>query len=166
MRRDLVQTTLGVLFIVALIAASFWIMRPFLVAAHLGDDDRRRHLAADAADRARRCGRRRWLAVVAMTLRCCWCSWCRSGSPSARSSSTRTISGRWAKSLQDVTCRRRRTGSRALPLVGPKIARRGRESAAQAPEALAAKLPPYVGQALQWLAAEAGGFGLLSCSSC
>lgn len=31
-RRDLVQTTLGVLFIGALIVASFWILRPFLAA--------------------------------------------------------------------------------------------------------------------------------------
>ena len=30
MRRDLAQTTFGVLFIVILIVASFWIVRPFL----------------------------------------------------------------------------------------------------------------------------------------
>ena len=48
MRRDLAQTTFGVLFIVTLIVASFWIIRPFLVpviwAAMIVDRD----LAADA----------------------------------------------------------------------------------------------------------------------
>ena len=64
MRRDLAQTTFGVLFIVTLIVASLWIMRPFLVPDHLGGDDRHRDLAADAPDRGRvrppALARRRW----------------------------------------------------------------------------------------------------------
>ena len=46
-------------------------------------------------------------------------------------------------------------------LVGPKIAAIWSEYAALTPEALAAKLAPYVGQGLRGLAAEAGGIGLL-----
>ena len=48
-----------------------------------------------------------------------------------------------------------------LPLVGPKVAATWTDYATQTPEALAAKLAPYVGQALRWLAAEAGGIGVL-----
>ncbi len=79
MRRDLAQTTFGVLFIVILIVASLWIIRPFLApviwAAMIVIATWPLMLRVEAA-----LGRRRWLAVVGDDgLACCWCSWCRSG---------------------------------------------------------------------------------------
>jgi len=66
-RRDLMQLTLGVLFIVGLLIASVWIMRPFLVpivwAAMIVIATWPLMLRIE-----RMFGRRRWLAVVVMTV--------------------------------------------------------------------------------------------------
>ena len=67
----------------------------------------------------------------------------------------------WATSLKEIQLPMPPDWVERLPLVGPKIAATWSEYAAQTPEALAAKLAPYVGQGLRWLAAEAGGIGLL-----
>ena len=45
---DITRTTLAVLFIGILIAASFWVVLPFLTVVRLGHDDRRGHLAGPA----------------------------------------------------------------------------------------------------------------------
>ena len=66
-RRDLMQLTLGVLFIVGLLVAALWIMRPFLVpivwAAMIAIATWPLMLRIE-----RLFGRRRWLAVVVMTV--------------------------------------------------------------------------------------------------
>ena len=67
----------------------------------------------------------------------------------------------WAKSLKDVTLPMPPDWVESVPLAGPKIAATWKEYAAQPPEALAAKLAPYIGQGVRWLAAEAGGIGLI-----
>ena len=48
-RQDLTRTMFAVLFMVGLIAACFWILRPFRAGPDLGDDDRGRDVAADVA---------------------------------------------------------------------------------------------------------------------
>jgi predicted PurR-regulated permease PerM len=67
----------------------------------------------------------------------------------------------WAKSIKEIKLPMPPAWVEGLPLAGPKIAATWREYAAQSPETLAAKLTPYVGQAMRWLAAEAGGIGML-----
>ena len=52
MRNDVTRTTLAVLFIGVLIIASLWILRAVPRAGNLGDDGRRRDVAADAQGRA------------------------------------------------------------------------------------------------------------------
>ena len=67
----------------------------------------------------------------------------------------------WAESPRKSTLPLPPDWVERLPLAGPKIAATWTEYATQTPEALAAKLGPYIGQGLRWLAAEAGGIGLL-----
>src|SRR5512144_767129 len=66
-RRDLIQLTFGVLFIVGLLIGSLWIMRPFLVpivwAAMIVIATWPLMIRIE-----RVFGRRRWLAVVVMTV--------------------------------------------------------------------------------------------------
>jgi predicted PurR-regulated permease PerM len=160
MRRDLAQTTLGVLFIVTLIVASFWIMRPFLVpiiwAAMIVIATWPLMLRIEAAF-----GRRRWLAVVTMTVSMLLVFvlpfWTAVSTIIDYSDNIQ----QWAKSLKEIHLPLPPDWIERLPLAGPKIAATWTEYATQTPEALAAKLTPYIGQGLRWLAAEAGGIGLL-----
>jgi len=160
MRRDLMQTTLGVMFIVALLFASLWIMRNFLVpiiwAAMIVIATWPLMLRIERA-----LGRRRWLGVTVMTIAMLLVFvlpfWVAVSTIVEYSDHIQL----WAKSLKEVHLPLPPDWVGRLPLAGPKIAATWTEYAAQTPEALAAKLTPYVGQALRWLAAEAGGIGLL-----
>jgi predicted PurR-regulated permease PerM len=160
MRRDLAQTTLGVLFIVTLIIASIWIIRPFLApliwAAMIVIATWPLMLRIEAAF-----GRRRWLAVtfmsVSMLLVFVVPFWTAVSTIVEYSDNIQD----WAKSLKDIPLPMPPAWVEGLPLAGPKIAATWREYAAQTPDALAVKLAPYVGQGMRWLAAEAGGIGLL-----
>ncbi len=160
MRQDLARTTLGVLFIVTLIAASLWIMRPFLApviwATMIVVATWPLMLRLESAF-----GRRRLPAVavitVAMLLVFVLPFW-------AAVSTIVEYSGemvQWAKALKEITIPQPPDWVAGLPLVGEKLAATWTEFAAQSPEALALKLGPYVGRSLQWLAAEAGGVGAL-----
>lgn len=160
MRRDLMQTTLGVMFIVALLVASLWIMRPFIVpiiwAAMIVIATWPLMLRIEHA-----CGRRRWLAVVVMTVAMLLVFvvpfWVAVSTIIEYSDNIQE----WAKSLKEVHLPLPPDWVGHLPLAGPKIAATWTEYATQTPDALAAKLTPYVGQGLRWLAAEAGGIGVL-----
>ena len=160
MRRDLAQTTFGVLFIVTLIVASFWIVRPFLApviwAAMIVVATWPLMLKVEAA-----LGRRRWLAVVAMTVSMLLVFVVPFWTAVSTIVEYQDDIQYWAKSLKDVQLPMPPDWVERVPLAGPKIAATWQEYAAQTPEALAAKLAPYVGQALKWLAAEAGGVGLI-----
>jgi predicted PurR-regulated permease PerM len=160
MRNDLARTTLGVLFIVAMIAASLWIMRPFLVpviwATMIVVATWPLMLKIEAAF-----GRRRMPAVavitVAMLLVFVLPFW--TAVSTIVEYSDEMV--QWAKALQEITIPQPPAWVAGLPVVGDKIAATWKEYAAQSPEALALKLGPYVGRGLQWLAAEAGGVGAL-----
>ena len=160
MRRDLMQLTLGVLFIVTLIVASLWIMRAFLVpiiwAAMIVIATWPVMIRIDATF-----GRRRWLAVLVMMVAILLVFvvpfWVAVSTIVEYSDNIQE----WARSLKEIHLPMPPDWVARLPLAGPKIAATWTEYASQTPEALAAKLTPYVGQALRWLAAEAGGIGLL-----
>src|SRR6185436_12033112 len=106
-------------------------------------------------------GRRRWLAVLAMTVSMLLVFVVPFWTAVSTIVEYQDDIQDWAKSLKDVALPMPPTWVESLPLAGPKIAATWREYAAQTPEALAAKLAPYVGQGLRWLAAEAGGVGLI-----
>jgi predicted PurR-regulated permease PerM len=160
MRQDLARTTLGVLFIVSLIAASLWIMRPFLApviwATMIVVATWPLMLKIESAF-----GGRRLPAVavitVAMLLVFVLPFW-------AAVSTIVEYSGEmvnWVKALKVITIPQPPDWVAGLPLFGDKLAATWAEFAAQSPEALALKLGPYVGRSLQWLAAQAGGVGAL-----
>ena len=160
MQHDLARTTLGVLFIVTLIVASLWIMRPFLApviwATMIVVATWPVMLKIEAA-----LGRRRAPAVavitVAMLLVFVLPFW--TAVSTIVEYSDEMV--QWAKALNQITVPPPPDWVERLPLAGPKIAATWKEYAAQTPEALAAKLGPYAGQSMKWLAAEAGGVGLL-----
>src|SRR6185436_12000603 len=159
-RRDLMQLTLGVLFIVALIVASLWIVRAFLVpivwAAMIVIATWPVMIRIDATF-----GRRRWLAVLLMTVAMLLVFvipfWVAVGTIVEYSDDIQ----QWARSLKEIHLPLPPDWVARLPFAGPKIASTWTDYASQTPDALAAKLTPYVGQGLRWLAAEAGGIGLL-----
>ncbi len=160
MRRDLAQITFGVLFLVTLIIASLWIMRPFIVpiiwAAMIVIATWPLMLRIEAAS-----GRRRWLAVVAMTVAMLLVFvlpfWVAVSTIVEYSDNIQ----QWGKSLKEIHLPLPPDWVERLPLAGPKIAATWRDYATQTPEALASKLGPHLGQGLRWLAAEAGGIGIL-----
>ena len=160
MRRDLAQTTFSVLFIVILIVASLWIVRPFLApviwAAMIVIATWPLMLRVEAA-----LGRRRWLAVVVMTVAMLLVFVVPFWTAVSTIVEYQDDIQHWAKSLRDIKLPMPPDWVEHVPLAGSKIAATWREYAAQTPDALAAKLAPYVGQGLRWLAAEAGGVGLI-----
>ena len=160
MRNDLARTTLGVLFIVAMIAASLWIMRPFLApviwATMIVVATWPLMLKIEAAF-----GRRRLPAVAAITIAMLLVFVLPFWTAVSTIVEYSDEMVQWAKALKEITIPQPPDWVAGLPLVGDKIAATWKEYAAQSPEALALKLGPYVGRALQWLAAEAGGVGAL-----
>jgi len=160
MQREVTRTTLAVLSIGILMAASFWIVRPFFVAliwaTMIVVATWPVMLKIEAA-----LGRRRLPAVavitVAMLLVFVLPFW--TAVSTIVEYSDEMV--QWAKALKEITVPPPPDWVERLPLVGSKITATWKEYAAQSPEALALKLGPYAGQSVKWLAAEAGGVGLL-----
>jgi predicted PurR-regulated permease PerM len=160
MRSEVTRTTLAVLSIGILIAASFWIMRPFLVALIWAT------MIVVATwpvllSVQRRLGGRRTPAIVAMTtgmlLVFALPFWIAISTLANYSDQV----GPWSRSLQQVTIPLPPGFIDGIPVVGSKVAAAWREVASDGWSALMAKLQPYILRGLQWLAAEAGTVGML-----
>ena len=158
--RDLTRDTLAVLFLFALIAASLWILRPFLGAVVWAT------MIVVATwplllGLERRFFGRRWLAVSAMTtLLLCVFVVPFSFTIGALVQNFDEIAA-WAKSLAGVTLPPPPDWLASLPVVGSRIASGWQELAALDKEQLAARLSPYLGGIVRWLAEQIGGAGLL-----
>ncbi len=160
MQRDITRTTLAVLSIVGLIAASFWIMRPFLVALIWAT------MIVVATwspmlSLQRRLGGRRTPAIVVMTIAMILVFVLPFWVAISTVAEYKDEVGTWTKSLKDVTIPEPPEFVDALPVVGPKIASAWRDAAREGWAALMAKLQPYLVRFLQWLAGEAGTVGML-----
>jgi predicted PurR-regulated permease PerM len=160
MQREVTRTTLAVLSIGALIAASFWILRPFLVALVWAT------MIVVATWPVllllqRRLGGRRALAIVVMTLAMLTVFvlpfWVAISTFAEYSGEV----GTWTKSLGNVTIPPPPGFVDGIPVVGTKVAAAWRDAASAGWSALIAKMQPYVVKVLQWLAAEAGTVGML-----
>jgi predicted PurR-regulated permease PerM len=157
--RDITHTTLSVLFIGALIAASFWILRPFVISiiwaaliviATWPVLERLEALLA----------KRRGLAVAMMTVAILLIVLV------PVTLTIRTIVG----NAGDITARVRSLASftipsppqwlERIPLKGEKLAARWREIAALSPEERSSLVIPYVQTAMQWFVAKVGSFGM------
>jgi predicted PurR-regulated permease PerM len=158
--RDVSRITLGVLFIGLLIAASLWVLRPFIAAtvwaATVVVATWPMMLALQA-----RLGGRRWLAVTVMT-----------GAmllllvvPLVLAVTTIVnragdIAG-WAEAAVHAGVPPPPEWVGRIPLVGSKLRRDWQQLAATSHEELAVRAAPYARTVVQWLAGQAGNLGLL-----
>jgi predicted PurR-regulated permease PerM len=158
--RDLTRDTLAVLFLFALIAASFWILRPFLGAivwaTMIVVSTWPMLLAVE-----RRLFGRRWLAVATMTIILLGlfvvpCSL----AVLALVQNFDQIAA-WAKSLTGATLPPLPDWLAKLPIVGSRITTGWQDLAALDQAELAARLSPYLGGIVRWLAEQIGSAGLL-----
>lgn len=159
-KQDLTRTVLAVLFIVGLIGASFWILRPFLGATIWATMVVVATWPAMLAVQRRLWGSRA-LAVTLMTL----------GLLSILvvpfSLAIGTIVANvdkivgWAKSLTTLKVPPPPAWLESLPLVGGKTVQVWEQVTAAGIEGLAAKAAPYAGDAARLAVAEVGNFGIL-----
>ena len=160
MQREVTRTMLAVLSIGMLIAASFWILRPFVVAL----------IWATMIVVAtwplllllqRWFGGRRTFAIavmmVAMMLVFVLPFWVALSTLADYSDDV----GSWTKSLQQVTIPEPPEFIDGIPAVGTKISAAWRDVARQGWGSLVAKLQPYLVETLKWLASQAGTVGML-----
>jgi len=157
---DLVRITLQLLFLGALIAASFWIVRPFVVALAwatmivVATWPLLVHMQAWL-------GGRRSLAVAAMTIALLLILVVPLyfGIAAIVENTKRLVD--WSQSLSTFTLPQLPAWVGSLPLVGPKIAARWQQLAAAHSEELSARLAPYGQKLLLWFVAQVGSIGLL-----
>ena len=157
---DLARTTLQLLALGALIATSFWILRPFLVAltwaTMIAVATWPLLLHAQAW-----LGGKRSLAVAVMTIALLLTLVV----PLYFGISTivgnaERIAG-WSESLATLTIPQPPAWVGGLPVVGSKLAARGEQLAAAGPEQLSAHLVPFARMLVPWFVGQVGNIGLL-----
>ena len=157
---DLTRDTLAVVFLFALIAASVWILWPFLAAVVWATMivvatwpillTLQRWLLG-----------RRWLAVTGMTLLLLAIFVLPfSFAIVAVSENFEEITA-WATSLANFRLPSPPDWLGKIPLVGARVTSSWQQFAALSHEDMAARLSPYLGVIVQWLAGQIGGLGLL-----
>lgn len=160
MKREITRTTLAVLSIGGLIAASFWIVRPFLGALIWAT------MIVVATwplllALQRRLGGRRALAIAVMTLAMLLVFvvpvWVAVSTLADYSDEAAT----WTKSLRNATIPLPPQYIEDLPVIGDKIGAVWRDIVGEGWLGLITKVQPYVGRVAQWMATEAGSIGML-----
>jgi predicted PurR-regulated permease PerM len=159
-RHDLVRSTLAVLAVLALLAGCFWIVKPFLPAllwastiviatwpALLGLEER--------------LGRRRGLAVAAMTLALLLVLLVPLGFALATLVDHADEIAAWAGSLSTLELGEPPAFVERIPVAGGRLAALWRETAAAGAEGLLARLAPYADKLVGWLVGTIGGLGVL-----
>lgn len=160
-RQDLTRTTFAVLFMVGLLAACFWIVRPFVPpfiwATMIVVATWPLMLGVQA-----RLWQRRWLAVVVMTsalvLAFVIPFFLAIGTIVANAEGIVS----WVRSMGKAQLPALPQWIENLPIAGPKIAAVWNEVATTGPNALTATLEPYASSALKWIVLEMGSFGLVA----
>ena len=157
---DLTRITLAVLFIGILIAACFWIMRPFLTALLWAAMVVIATWPLFLKLQARLWGKR-WMAVLVMTvllllvliIPICF--------------AVLTILDRsseivgWIKSLSDLKIPPPPGWLEKIPVIGNSIVEHWQRFAAVSPEDLSKMLAPYATKLVTWFVSQAGNFSLL-----
>ncbi len=158
--RDITRYTLAVLFIAMLIAASFWILRPFLTALAWASTIVIATWPLMLRVQAGLWGRRA-LAVLMMTVLLLLLLIIplslAIGSIVARAGD---IVG-WARSLATFTMPAPPDWIGRIPLGGPKLAAQWQQLAAVGPGVLSERLAPHARLVVGWLIAQAGSLGLM-----
>jgi predicted PurR-regulated permease PerM len=160
-RQDLARTTLGVLFIFGLIAACFWILRPFLPALIWAT------MIVVATwslmlTVQERLWRRRWLAVTVMmsglVLAFVIPFWL---AISTLAEHAEVIST-WVQSLRTAQLPALPAWIEGLPYAGSRISAAWNEIATNGPSAVTAKIEPYARGIAKWFVAQVGGLGVMA----
>lgn len=160
-RQDLTRTIFAVLFMVGLIAACFWILRPFIAALIWATMI---VVATWSLMLQMQAGlwQRRWLAVIVMTstlvLAFVIPFSLAIGTVVANADE---IAG-WVRSLSKTQLPALPSWIANLPVAGPKIAAVWNELVTTGPEAVTARLEPYAQGIVRWFVREVGSFGLVA----
>jgi predicted PurR-regulated permease PerM len=161
LRRDLTRTVLAVLFTFALIAASFWIMRPFLAAIIWSTMIVVSTWPVMLAIQ-HRLWNKRALAVTVMTAALLLIFVAPfSAAIGTIVANADEIAG-WVKGLSGLTLPPPPGLVEQIPFVGEKVAAVWRDYATKGFAEIAKIVTPYAGQITRWFAAEVGSFGLVS----
>jgi predicted PurR-regulated permease PerM len=161
LRRDLTRTVLAVLFTFALIAASFWILRPFL-AAIIWSTMIVVSTWPIMLVIQHRLWNKRALAVTVMTAALLLVFVAPfSAAIGTIVANADEIAG-WVKGLSGLTLPPPPGLVEQIPFVGAKVAAVWRDYATKGFAEIAQIMAPYAGQITRWFAAEVGSFGLVS----
>lgn len=158
--RELTRIVLTVLVIGGLMAATFWILRPFLGAIIWGTMIVVATWPAMLAVQ-RWCGGRRWAAVTVMSLLLLLVL------VVPLSAAIGTIVAhlddvvRWAKELREWKVPPAPSWLPGLPLIGPRAVVLWQEVAADGVQVVLVKITPYAGDLTRWFASQMGNFGAL-----
>lgn len=159
-RNDLTRIVLTVLFIGGLIAASFWILRPFLGAmiwaVMIVVATWPLLLAVE-----RRVGGRRWIAATLMTLVLLLVLVVPLSLAIATVVSNADTIASWVANLQDYHLPPPPAWVHKLPFVGERAAVFWQDLAQGGFQAMVALVTPYAGALTRWFVAQAGGVGAL-----
>lgn len=159
--RDLAQTTFSVLVIGGLIAASFWILRPFLGPAIWAT----MVVVATWPVMLRveaRSGGRRWVAVTVMTLLLLLLFVVPLTAALVTLADNADRIAGWVRMAMTLQLPAEPPAWLAgLPLVGESIAKAWRQAVASGLEGLLPRLQPYAGNLTRWFVGEIGGVGFV-----
>ena len=161
LRRDLTRTVLAVLIIGGLIAASLWIVRPFLAATIWAT-----MIAVTTWPVLRTLQRRlwgkRWLAATVMTgaLLLIFVIPLSAAIGTIVANAGEIVD--WANRLSEVKLPKPPKFVEKIPIVGEKTANLWREYADKGSEELVEIVRPYASRTASWFVAEVGNFGLVA----
>jgi predicted PurR-regulated permease PerM len=158
--QDLTRTTLAVLFIFALLAASFWVVRPFLPATVWATMIVVATWPVMLRAQAHLWGRRS-LAVAVMILGLLLVVFVPIVLAANTIQDNADIIARWSRQLSEMGLPQPPAWIEGLPIVGTRAAARWREIAAAGPEELATHLTPYAERIGRWLVGEAGTLAMI-----
>ena len=160
-RRDLTRTTFSVLFMVGLIAACFWITRPFLPALIWATMIVVATWSLLQSVQAK-LWNRRWLAVVVMTTGLLLAFVIPFTLAIATLVENAGQIAEWVKSLRQAQIPQLPAWVASLPVAGPRISATWTEIVVSGPEALTERLEPYAKSMAAWFVLEVGSFGLVA----
>jgi predicted PurR-regulated permease PerM len=158
---DLTRTTLSILFIVGLIAASLWILGPFLPAVIWATMIVVATWPLMLRVQAMLWGRRS-LAVAVMTIALLLVFVVPFSLAIGTIIANADVVVGWVKSIGTVTLPAPPDWLQAVPLVGPKTASAWSQLVGSAPEDLAQKIAPYVQSMARWFLEQVGSLGLMT----
>jgi predicted PurR-regulated permease PerM len=158
--RDLTRIVLSVLFALALIASSFWILRPFILATIWATTIVIATWPIMLKVEAR-LGKRRGLTVAAMVVVMLLAFVLPLGAAVESIVSHSDTIADWIKGLPEMTIPAAPAWVHGVPVVGEKIAKAWNDVAEAGTQAIFVKLTPYTKNAFTWLMSRAGGFGAL-----